>query len=103
MGGGGARGSVQKSMELISREGRGIVVLIRDLRPHSVTEWIANRPKQGGKSPEEERRLVEIGIGAQILRDLGVTEMVLLTNQPQSRYIGLDGYGLRIAGTRRID
>ncbi len=103
IGGGGARGSVQKSMELISREGRGVVVLIRDLRPHSVTEWIEKRQRHSGKSANEERRLVEIGIGAQILRDLGVSEMVLLTNQPQSRYIGLDGYGLRVAGTRRIE
>ncbi|MFV0294719.1 MAG: 3,4-dihydroxy-2-butanone-4-phosphate synthase [Hyphomicrobiaceae bacterium] len=97
------RGSVQKSMELISREGRGAVVLIRDLRPHSVTEWIETRSLQKTRDINLERRLVEIGIGSQILRDLGVTEMVLLTNQPQSRYIGLEGYGLRVVGTRRID
>ena len=50
-----------------------------------------------------QRRLVEIGIGSQILRDLGVKEMTLLTNQPQSRYIGLEGYGLKIVGTKRIE
>lgn len=102
VGGDGHRGSVQKSMELIAREGRGVIVLIRDLRPHSVSEWIANR--KSAKAPEKnERRLVEIGIGSQILRDLGVSEMVLLTNQPQSRYIGLEGFGLKVVGTRRID
>jgi 3,4-dihydroxy 2-butanone 4-phosphate synthase/GTP cyclohydrolase II len=97
-----ARASIAKSMELIAREGRGVIVLIRDLRPHSVSEWIQHRDaKAPGRS--QERRLVEIGIGSQILRDLGVSEMVLLTNQPQSRYIGLEGYGLRIVATRRID
>jgi 3,4-dihydroxy 2-butanone 4-phosphate synthase / GTP cyclohydrolase II len=79
-----------------------VIVLIRDLRPHSVSEWIQHRAANAsGRS--QERRLVEIGIGSQILRDLGITEMVLLTNQPQSRYIGLEGYGLRIVATRRID
>ncbi|MDX2156912.1 MAG: 3,4-dihydroxy-2-butanone-4-phosphate synthase [Hyphomicrobiaceae bacterium] len=98
-----ARGSVQKCMDLISREGRGVIVLIRDLRPHSVSEWIQARKSNPAAGRSQERRLVEIGIGSQILRDLGVSEMVLLTNQPQSRYIGLEGYGLWVAGTRRIE
>ena len=100
----GEKGSlVQKSMELIAREGRGALVLLRDLRPHSVSDWITNHNKavRGGRS--DERRPVEIGIGSQILRDLGVSEMTLLTNQPQSRYVGLEGYGLKITGTRKIE
>jgi 3,4-dihydroxy 2-butanone 4-phosphate synthase/GTP cyclohydrolase II len=103
IGSGGHGGSVQKSMELIARAGRGIIVLIRDLRPRSVSEWIQSRQADPRANRSQERRLVEIGIGSQILRDLGVSEMVLLTNQPQSRYIGLEGFGLRIVGTRRID
>jgi 3,4-dihydroxy 2-butanone 4-phosphate synthase/GTP cyclohydrolase II len=103
IGGGSRRGSVAKSMELIANEGRGVIVLIRDLRPHSVSEWIASRQPHPRAARSEDHRLVEIGIGSQILRDLGVREMTLLTNQPQSRYIGLEGYGLRVAGTRRID
>ena len=100
----GEKGSlVQKSMELISREGRGVLVLLRDLRPHSVSEWIVKHDQKvrGGRS--DERRRVEIGIGSQILRDLGISEMILLTNQPKSRYVGLEGYGLKIVGTRKID
>ena len=100
----GARGSlIQKSMELISTEGRGIVVLLRDLRPRSVSDWISKRANTAKTTRVEERKMVEIGVGSQILRDLGVKEMTLLTNQPQSRYIGLEGYGLKIIGTRRID
>ncbi|NJL84057.1 MAG: hypothetical protein HC890_16075 [Chloroflexaceae bacterium] len=48
------------------------------------------------------RRQVEIGVGAQILRDLGIRDMVLLTNSPAHVYVGLEGFGLRIVGTRAI-
>ncbi len=97
---------VEKSMRMIEQEGRGVVVLIRDLRPKSVSEGLAKegRPKKPGAKPEnQERRRVEIGIGSQILRDLGVTEMVLLSNSPASVYVGLEGYGLKIVDTRKID
>jgi 3,4-dihydroxy 2-butanone 4-phosphate synthase/GTP cyclohydrolase II len=93
---------IQQSMQRIAAEGRGVVVLIRDLNPHSVSEWINKRSPDPRAARSDERRRVEIGIGSQILTDLGVREMVLLTNHPSSRYIGLEGYGLKIVGTRRI-
>ena len=100
----GEKGSlVQKSMEMIAREGRGVLVLLRDLRPHSVSEWVVKHDQKARGGRSDERRRVEIGIGSQILRDLGVSEMVLLTNQPKSRYVGLEGYGLKIVGTRQIE
>ena len=42
-----------------------------------------------------EKRLIDYGIGAQILYDLGIRQIRLLTNNPK-KVIGLDGYGLRI-------
>jgi 3,4-dihydroxy 2-butanone 4-phosphate synthase/GTP cyclohydrolase II len=42
-------------------------------------------------------------VGSQILTDLGVRDMVLLTNSPAHVYVGLEGFGLRIVGTRRIE
>jgi 3,4-dihydroxy 2-butanone 4-phosphate synthase / GTP cyclohydrolase II len=101
-----AKGSlIEKSMRVIGEEGRGVIVLIRDLRPKSVSDWIARSTprKRPRKNAEEERRLVEIGVGSQILRDLGITDMVLLSNAPPSRYVGLDAFGLRIVGQRRLD
>jgi 3,4-dihydroxy 2-butanone 4-phosphate synthase / GTP cyclohydrolase II len=100
------RGSlVEKAMQEIAKEGRGVIVLIRDLRPKSVSDGIARSAprKQPRKKAEEERRLVEIGVGSQILRDLGITDMVLLSNAPPSRYVGLEAFGLRIVGQRRLD
>jgi 3,4-dihydroxy 2-butanone 4-phosphate synthase/GTP cyclohydrolase II len=100
----GATGSlIEKSMRMISAEVRGVIVLIRDPQPKSVSTWIAqSKEKKRPKKAEAERRLVEIGVGSQILRDLGVADMVLLSNAPPSRYVGLEAFGLRIVGQRRI-
>jgi 3,4-dihydroxy 2-butanone 4-phosphate synthase/GTP cyclohydrolase II len=100
----GDKGSlIEKSMRAIAEEGRGAIVLIRDLRPKSVSAWIAqNAERKRPRRTDAERRMVEIGVGSQILRDLGVSDMVLLSNAPPSRYVGLEAFGLRIVGQRKI-
>jgi 3,4-dihydroxy 2-butanone 4-phosphate synthase/GTP cyclohydrolase II len=94
---------IAKAMQAIAKEGRGVIVLIRDLRPKLSSEWLqhsAERQPRGKNA--EERRVVENGIGSQILRDLGVSDMVLLSNAPPARYVGLEAFGLRIVGQRRL-
>ena len=95
---------IEKAMRMIDEEGRGVIVLIRDLRPKSVSAWVAQNAesKRPRRKVTAERRLVEIGVGSQILRALGVSDMVLLTNAPPSRYVGLEAFGLRIVGQRRL-
>lgn len=102
LGIGGTASLVACSMRAIEREGRGIVVLIRDLGPKSVSDWIGRRIKANEQAVRG-RRQVEIGVGSQILRALGVSDMVLLTNAPDDVYVGLEAYGLRIVGTRAIE
>ena len=92
---------VEKSMRAIGEAGRGVVVLIRDLKPTSITEWIGARKAK--PPPGREGRQVEIVIGSQILRDLGVSEMVPLTNSPAQVYVGTEAFGLHIVSTKRID
>ena len=95
---------IAQSMRAIEREGRGVLVLIRDLRPDSVSKWIGRRSALAPRKPEgHEGRMVEIGVGAQILRDLGVSDMILLTNSPSSVYVGLEAFGLKIIEQRRIE
>ncbi len=79
------------AMRLIAEEGRGVVVLLRDVHMKIVADHEV--------SPQTLRRY---GLGAQILSALGIHEMILLTNSPKPRVIGLEAYGLSIAGTRAI-
>jgi 3,4-dihydroxy 2-butanone 4-phosphate synthase/GTP cyclohydrolase II len=79
------------AMRVIAAEGRGVLVLLRDLH--------MKLSQPGDASPQTLR---QYGLGAQILAALGVHEMVLLTNSPKPRVVGLEAYGLSIAGTRPI-
>jgi 3,4-dihydroxy 2-butanone 4-phosphate synthase/GTP cyclohydrolase II len=95
---------IERSMKAIEAEGRGVLVLLRDLRPKAVSQWLAAEAAEHARGAKGgERRQVEIGIGSQILHDLGVRDMILLSNSPASVYVGLEGYGLRVLGTRRVD
>lgn len=95
---------IAQSMQDVGREGRGVIVILRDLAPKSVSDWLTKRALLGhGQKAGHEPRQVEIGIGSQILRDLGVTEMTLLTNSAASVYVGLEGFDLTIAGVRPIE
>jgi 3,4-dihydroxy 2-butanone 4-phosphate synthase/GTP cyclohydrolase II len=90
--------SVHNSMHMISKAGRGVVVLIREHRPTALAERV-RLLAAGTKRPSRELR--DYGIGAQILLDLGVQNMVLLTNHHRT-VIGLEGYGLNIVEQRPI-
>ncbi|TAK99005.1 MAG: 3,4-dihydroxy-2-butanone-4-phosphate synthase [Rhodospirillaceae bacterium] len=85
-------GELAKAMELIAAHGSGVVVLLRDSMPGSLGERI--RARERGE--EHTTRLMDYGVGAQILADLGVHEMTLLTNTSKV-VVGLEGYGLHIA------
>jgi 3,4-dihydroxy 2-butanone 4-phosphate synthase/GTP cyclohydrolase II len=89
---------VHKAMEIIGREGRGVVVLIRESRPNAISSRL--NQESGGTG---QQRLIEYGVGAQILLDLDVHEMVLLSNSPARKIVGLEGYGLTVVGHRGLE
>ena len=91
-------GVLEESMNIIAREGRGVVVILRQTRPTFVSDVLMRR------MPEDldRRRVKEYGVGAQILLDLGVKDMVLLTDTPEKKAVALEGYGLNIVGTHPI-
>ncbi len=92
---------IERTMKEIDAEGRGVIVVLRDLDPKFLSERLYDNPRRN-KTQRGERPLVEIGFGSQILRDLGVSDMILLTNSPEHKYVGLEAFGLRIVGTRKI-
>jgi len=94
-----------KSLEMISNEGRGVLVYIRQegrgiglinkLKGYVLLDQGIDTPEQNptlGFNPD----MKHYGIGAQILADLGVRKMRLLTNNPK-KMVGLHGYGLSVA------
>ncbi len=83
--------SLPKAMKLIANEGRGVVVLLRDTTMKLV--------EAGEHSPQTLR---QYGLGAQILSSLGLSQITLVTNSKAPKVIGLDAYGLTIAGTRPL-
>ncbi len=92
---------IQNAMKTIEEEGRGVIVLLRDTSATALSDAFELSQSSEGRQPE--KRLVEYGIGAQILNDLGVSEMILLSNTPSRRIVGIDGYGLKIVGQRPIN
>ncbi|EBA01943.1 3,4-dihydroxy-2-butanone 4-phosphate synthase [Rhodobacterales bacterium HTCC2150] len=90
-GGSGRTNEFGDAMELIAAEGRGVLVLLRDVHMKLVAD--------GETSPQTLR---QYGLGAQILSSLGLSELTLLTNSPTPKVVGLEAYGLNIAGTRRV-
>ncbi|ALG90994.1 MULTISPECIES: 3,4-dihydroxy-2-butanone-4-phosphate synthase [Actibacterium] len=91
LGVGGATGELGRAMQIIAEEGRGAVVLLRDTTMKLVTDSAA--------SPQTLR---QYGLGAQILAALGLHRLILLTNSPARKVVGLEGYGLSIEGIRKI-
>ncbi len=96
---GGPHGTtLHGAMRMIAAEGRGAVVLIRDAQPTSLSE----RVRRMAGSPRPVQSLRDYGIGAQILVDLGVKDMVLLSNTHRT-VVGLEAYGLNIVAQRHIE
>ncbi|WP_207425139.1 3,4-dihydroxy-2-butanone-4-phosphate synthase [Pedobacter sp. SYSU D00535] len=100
--------SLHRSMEIIEKEGRGVVVymnqegtgnaLINKLSRYIGLENGATLKQGDGKQPTDQR---DYGVGAQILRSLGISKMRLLSDNPKKR-AGLQGYGIEVVAVEPI-
>jgi 3,4-dihydroxy 2-butanone 4-phosphate synthase/GTP cyclohydrolase II len=98
----GRAGLLEGAMRIIGEEGAGVVVLISRPTSDYISRAIAGRevatPPDSEPNPEQR----DYGVGAQILAELGVHDMILLTNTQHS-LVGLEGYDLSIVGERPIE
>ena len=102
------RALVDKSLEIIARAGRGVFLYLHQTRPGFGIEKVDDKnvlalhhdyPARAGNASEQERHQQQVqresGIGAQILSDLGVHNIRLLTNHPR-KVAALEGFNIRI-------
>ena len=94
---GRAEDELHAAMKAIAAEGRGVVVLLRDWRADGLSQAIRARREKRAAAPE----LRDYGIGAQILADLGLRDIIRLSDNPRP-VVGLEGYGLTVVETRPI-
>jgi 3,4-dihydroxy 2-butanone 4-phosphate synthase/GTP cyclohydrolase II len=95
VGGRGVR-ELHGAMEAIAAEGRGVVVILRDYRRDGISTHV-RRNRDNNATPQ----LRDYGVGAQILADLGLTDIIRLSNHPRP-LVGLEGWGLRVVATRPV-
>ena len=86
------------AMRMIAKAGRGAMVVLRELQPTTVSDRVRRLADTTPISTD----VRDNGVGAQILTDLGVKRMILLSNTRQ-HIIGLDGYGIEVVDRRAIE
>jgi 3,4-dihydroxy 2-butanone 4-phosphate synthase/GTP cyclohydrolase II len=94
---GDRHGLLQSAMVEIAREGTGVIVMITQQTPQMLTRFMTGRKASPAFSDLEMLR--DYGAGAQILAELGVHDMVLLTNSPRT-LVALQGFALNVVGHR---
>jgi 3,4-dihydroxy 2-butanone 4-phosphate synthase/GTP cyclohydrolase II len=97
----GGANPVHSSLQRFKKEGRGVIIFLRDGAAGVPTHAI---PQAGATSSEEarSRQWREVGLGAQILKDLGISSIRLLTGR-RLTYVGLAGFGIEIDSTESLN
>jgi 3,4-dihydroxy 2-butanone 4-phosphate synthase/GTP cyclohydrolase II len=104
----GARSGLDRVVTRIAGGGRGVIIYLREgavgvTREAGRSRDAAMATGEGhGSAAQRDAEWREIGIGAQILKDLGVSSIRLLAHSPR-RYVGLDGFGIAIAETEILE
>ena len=97
--------TLKKTIDIISKEKRGILILIRDSSTSIISHFMrsqasSNNKKEGDEINKSELRIY--GMGAQILNDLEVKKMILLTNTDW-KFIGLNAYNIEIVDKKFLN
>jgi len=91
--GGHPSGKLPRAMQIIADAGRGAIFLFRQPRPKLASEI---------DDDDTPRTIKQTGLGAQIMSTMGLQDLILITDSPDTRYLGLDAYGISITGTHPL-
>ncbi|MBN1204627.1 MAG: 3,4-dihydroxy-2-butanone-4-phosphate synthase [Myxococcaceae bacterium] len=87
---------LEQAFQRIQAAGRGVIVYLqKDVPPRARLECTHTSNEQVVMGKPDQTRLREFGVGAQILRDLGLSRLRLLTNNPK-KIVGLESYSLEV-------
>jgi len=95
-----AYNSKAAALKAIDAAGRGVLLYIFPTGRYTLRQDLESYVINPGKAPPHESKLRDFGLGAQVLRALGVQHMRLMTNNPK-KIAGLEGYGLTLAPLER--
>jgi 3,4-dihydroxy 2-butanone 4-phosphate synthase/GTP cyclohydrolase II len=96
----GTRGTLNKVLEIFKREGVGILVYLQEGAAGVPAGQIG--AEKSGSAQQRQQSWRDVGLGAQILRDLGVSSIRLVSSSNR-HYVGLSGFGIEIAETIKLD
>src|SRR5215207_1138842 len=97
----GGANPVHSALQRFKQEGRGVIVFLRDGAAGVPTHAIPQSQSTGSEVARS-RQWREVGLGAQILKDLGISSIRLLTSAKLT-YIGLGGFGIEILSTETLE
>ena len=96
----GSRSTLNAVFDVFKREGRGVLVYLQEGTAGVPAGQLA--AEKSGSAAQRDQAWRDVGLGAQILRDLNVTSIRLISSSNR-HYVGLSGFGIEIAETVRIE
>lgn len=103
----GQTDTLRKTIKTFSETKRGVVVYLREgsvgvVQKPADEDTIVGHAEDHGSAVSRKDEWLEIGLGAQILRDLGIQSIILHASR-ERHYVGLEGFGIKISKTQTPD
>ena len=96
----GSRATLSKVFDIFKREGAGILVYLQEGAAGVPPAQLGS--EKSGSAAQRQQSWRDVGLGAQILRDLNVSSIRLISSSNR-HYVGLSGFGIEIAETIKLD